>query len=203
MTKNLSLYNIFTPNLFSVAVIKKYRKGDIFTLSGHSGLVMEGVVAVDGFHPIRNEPITLRLAGEGELINLQEVFSPVEDRQYICETEIAVIAIVSVPYFKGVLSSATLDMQAAVYQEVAVKLNTYYLDVVDSLLNNVLGSASSRLLWAIRRYHSVSKSTDKVVIGRERLSFHAGIRFETVSRTLTKLQETGGIAGSTRTIIYI
>lgn len=196
-----AMYELFAPNLINAAPMRKYRNGDIFDLFDSVAVVMSGVVAVDYVPEDGSQPITLRLAGEGQIINLESVLDAMPYHlQYVCESSEVVISVISTSYFKQALASKDPEAQNAMSQTLLTTVMKHYAQLVDTIIGLSATDSRSQLKWALKRYQDALGKDGEMVIRKERLACHVAIRKESVSRTLKGMEEDGLIRKSRSTI---
>lgn len=196
-----ALHQLFSPNLVASATIHKYRQGEAFLLIGKTALVMEGLIGVDGFTPGLSDPVTLRLAGKEDILNIEEVIgAEAPEREYVCETPLAVLAVVSTDYFNKQLESTDPMIQNLVSQSLLSTLYNHYQQLTDTAAGLSMRLDKHRMIWALRRIYAHLQQPE-LPVRKGRLAKHIGAHRGQVSRVLRALQTDLLITRSTLNIV--
>lgn len=191
-TSNKALHKIFAAPTFSLPRVRKYRLGDKIPLEDLVGLVLGGVAGCDSLSINKEAFVTLRLAGEGSLLNLgQYLASMALNRQFICETPIAVVAVMDCKAFKQEVT------RLALHDTLLLQFSKHEVDAEETALYLSSGTSYDKVLWAIRRYQKSTKSTGDLPVLKSRLAAHAGVTIETVSRALSQMVSNGELTERT------
>jgi len=186
-------YEIFIPNILSQSSTLSYGIEDTIGLRGHVGVVLSGAVsenrAVLGYESF----IATRLAGAGDLLNLESIFADESGySEFVCESPKAEVAVISAEYFRRGIGhpSTHQEVQLAMAKELMRRLYQHQCDINDTFSNFSHGRIEERVLWALRRLQKVVGS-NVLYVKQRRLAAHLGVAKETVSRALGEL-EAGG-----------
>jgi CRP-like cAMP-binding protein len=182
---------LYTAHISAVS-LKKYKMGDNIPLIDSVAWVIDGVVGCDGYHPAKDVFVTIRLAANGSMLNLENVFSKGgEARKYVCETPVAVIAVMSIADFKAIVKKDNL------LANVVAEIHDHSVTAVETTLGVSHGTASDKVMWAIQRYKKITKCADIIPMLKIRIAAHTGIAPESVSRALKQLVCQGEITTKT------
>jgi len=186
-------YEIFLPNVLSQSTSLRCKIEDLIVLRGHVGVVLSGAVsenrAVLGYESF----IATRLAGTGDLLNLESIFNDEKGHsEFVCESPTAEVAVVGADYFRRGIGhpSTHQEVQLAMAKELMRRLYQHQCDINDTFANFSHGRIEDRILWALRRLQKVV-GTDVLHIRQRRLAAHLGVAKETVSRAMGGLAAAG------------
>jgi len=183
---------LFAPNLIGRAVSKSFSAEQHFDLLDGVGLVLSGVIAEDIESDRGYGSMTLRLAGPNTLINLSPILRKAEDvtKRFVCETPTANVAVITSKQFSEAIRTGPPESQIAAAQELLFQYDKSIFDIEETCRTLRVGTLEERVVWALRRYRDACGDAG-ISIRKRRLAAHIGAAVETVSRTLTSLEEEG------------
>jgi hypothetical protein len=163
-----------------------YRQGQQFELAGDIGLVVSGLVAVEGLANTANaSPVTVRLVKAGAFLNMGDL-TKVQGitRSYCVESEAASISQISAERLRKLLASGDLCRRAELHSGI---FEATFQEVED--LTETAGyfggcKGKEKLAWAMARLKG-----EGVEVSALRLASHIGADSMTVYRGLKELAE--------------
>lgn len=185
------LQELFNPLNPMTSSIRSHKAGHVFHLGTDLGLVMEGIVATDTLAPCaKANPLTVRLAGTGDILNLESYANRNPNLcQYTCETPV-VICLTNIETIRAQAARLPPVQQVAVVNEIIKLLQGQLTQVTESAM--WIGSAPSvdRLEWAVGRLNDLARG-EPLRLSPVRSASHIGSELATVHRATRQLQEAG------------
>lgn len=161
-----------------------YRQGQQFELAGNIGLVLSGLVAVEGLASNHNaSPVTVRLVKAGSFLNMGDLNKAQTKVQgYYVESEAASISRISAEHLRKLLASVDLGIRVGLQMEILEAVCQEVEDLTETAGYFGGCKGMEKLAWAMARL-------DGVEISAMRLATHIGADSMTVYRGLKGLAE--------------
>ena len=132
----MTLQDIFTSKNPKPTYLNAYSSGKPFNLTDSIGYVVSGIVGVVLLNDVDNPP-TIRMLGEGTIINPELIFSPStgSNRHYVCDSGSSTVVLVKVSVLRGMLDGKTgLDAETrmSLYKELCLELTAVSAELVET-----------------------------------------------------------------------